>query len=419
VHDVGKNLVDIILSNNGFKVVNIGIKAGIQDFIDTAKKYDASAIGMSGLLVNSTNEMRSNLEELEKQNIDMPVMLGGAALTKSFVDDFCRPIYSGDIFYARDAFDGVIAMQRVEAGGILDTNMAADLILYDNIEKKEKIVFDDALHKIELLQHNHNFTPPFYGIRNMSKDFNPSLAFKWLNHRVLFRQRWGYKKGKQDKDKFLRYENEVVQKIYEDLKDEFLEKNIFDPIILYGYFPCKSSDTKLNIYDEEKKNIIASFEFPRQGVSPHRCLSDYFHSYDSDQFDVVAFTFASSGLNITDFEKKIYDDGEFARYYQVHGLGVELAEACAEIAHKQIRLDLNIADDEKPTLNDVRMKNYQGCRYSPGYASCPDLSYNRTIFDLLKPEDFGIELSETFQIHPEQSTVAIIVPNREAKYFTV
>ena len=416
VHDVGKNLVDIILSNNGFKVINIGIKVSIDDFIEAAKEHNASAIGMSGLLVKSTNEMKANLEELQKQNIEIPILIGGAALTKPFVDDFCRPIYTGDIFYCRDAFDGVLAMQRVEAGGELETAMAADLIVGENVEKKEKVIFDNEIHTPILLENNHNYTAPFYKRRDMSKDFDPELAFEWINHRVLFRQRWGYKKGTQDKEKFLKYEQEVVQEIYNDLKDEFLEKKIFDPIVLYSYFYCKSEDTKLHIYDNEKQNIIKTFDFPRQGVSPHRCLSDYF---SSEEFDTVAFSFASSGLKITNFEKEIYDEGSFTRYYQVHGLGVELAEACAEMVHKQVRLDLNIVDKEKPTLSDVRMKQYQGCRYSPGYAACPELSMNRDIFDLLKPEDFGIELSETFQIHPEQSTVAIIVPNKEAKYFNI
>ena len=425
VHDVGKNLVDIILSNNGFKVINIGIKVGIQDFIDAAKEHKANAIGMSGLLVKSTNEMKSNLEELQAQGLNIPVMLGGAALTKDFVDNFCRPNYDGHIFYARDAFDGVISMQRIEAhveaiakgqDSVLDTNMAADLIKYDNVQKEEKIEFNSDIHTPELLENNHNFTAPFLGRRDMSKEFDPALAFEWINHRVLFRQRWGYKKGKQDSTKFLKHEEEVVKPLYEDLKEEFLVKKVFDPIVLYSYFPCKANDTKLEIYDEEKQNIIATFDFPRQGKFPHRCLADYFKS---DSFDVVGFTFASSGLNITDFEKEIYDKGEFGRYYQVHGLGVELAEACAELVHKQIRLDLNIVDNEKPTLKDVQMKQYQGCRYSPGYASCPDLAMNRTIFDLLKPEDFGIELSETYQIHPEQSTVAIVIPNSEAKYFNI
>jgi len=416
VHDVGKNLVDIILSNNGFKVINIGIKVSIEDFIETAKEHNASAIGMSGLLVKSTNEMKANLEELEKQKINIPILIGGAALTKAFVNDFCRPIYKGPIFYCRDAFDGVIAMQRVENGGELETAMAADLIGNDEVVKKEKVVFDKNIHTPKLLNNEHNYTAPFYKRRDMSKDFDPALAFEWINHRVLFRQRWGYKRGNQDSKKFLEYEKTVVQDIYDDLKDEFLDNKIFDPIVLYSYFYCKSDDTKLHIYNNDKTTIIKTFDFPRQGSSPHRCLSDYFRS---DIFDTVAFSFVSSGLQITDFEKAIYDEGSFARYYQVHGLGVELAEACAEMVHKQVRLDLNIVDNEKPTLSDVKMKQYQGCRYSPGYAACPDLAMNRDIFDLLKPEEFGIELSETFQIHPEQSTVAIIVPNKEAKYFNV
>ncbi len=421
VHDVGKNLVDIILSNNGFKVINIGIKANIESFIEEAKKHKAHAIGMSGLLVKSTNEMKANLEELQSQNIKVPVILGGAALTKSFVDDFCRPIYDGAIFYARDAFDGVVAMQRIEkqleTGLELDTNMAADLVVVDeSLQKEEKVEFNDDIHTPILLENKHSFTPPFWGRRDMSKDFDPSLAFEWINHRVLFRQRWGYKKGKMTPEEFITHENNVVKPLYENLKDEFLDKGVFDPIVLYGYFPCKANDTKLEIYDNEKENIIATFNFPRQGKSPHRCLADYF---TSDKFDTVGFTFVSSGLNITDYEKDIYDKGEFAKYYNVHGLGVELAEALAEVVHKQIRLDLNIANNEKPTLKDVVMKGYQGCRYSPGYAACPDLAMNRTIFDLLKPEEFGVELSETYQIHPEQSTVAIVVPNKEAKYFNI
>ncbi len=421
VHDVGKNLVDIILSNNGFKVINIGIKANIESFIEEAKKHKAHAIGMSGLLVKSTNEMKANLEELQNQNIELPVILGGAALTKSFVDDFCRPIYDGAIFYARDAFDGVVAMQRIEkkleTGQELDTNMAADLIVVDeSIQKEEKVEFNDDIHTPILLENKHNFTPPFWGRRDMSKDFDPSLAFEWINHRVLFRQRWGYKKGKMTPEEFITHENDVVKPLYENLKDEFFAKGVFDPIVLYGYFPCKANDTRLDIYDNEKENIIATFDFPRQGKSPHRCLADYF---TSDKFDTVGFTFVSSGLKITDYEKGIYDKGEFAKYYNVHGLGVELAEALAEVVHKQIRLDLNIANSEKPTLKDVVMKGYQGCRYSPGYAACPDLAMNRTIFDLLKPEEFGVELSETYQIHPEQSTVAIVVPNKEAKYFNI
>jgi 5-methyltetrahydrofolate--homocysteine methyltransferase len=417
VHDVGKNLVDIILSNNGFKVVNIGIKAGIEEFITAAKEHNADAIGMSGLLVKSTNEMKSNLEILEAKNLDIPVMLGGAALTKAFVDDFCRPVYRGPIFYARDAFDGVVAMQRIEKGGEINTAMAADLVQSNEDTSNEiKIEFNPDIHVPTLLELNHNFNPPFWGIRDMSNDFHKELAFEWINHRVLFRQRWGYKKGKLEPKEFQKHEEEIVKPLYENLKDEFLDKSIFEPIALYGYFPCKANDSTLEIYDQNKEKIITTFNFPRQGKAPHRSITDYFKT---NEFDVVGFSFASSGLKITDYEKNFYDRGEFNKYYQIHGLGVELAEAVAEIIHKQIRMDLNICENEKPILSDIRMKNYQGCRYSPGYSSCPDLAQNRTIFDLLKPESYGIELSETFQIHPEQSTVAIIVPNKEAKYFNI
>ncbi len=441
VHDVGKNLVDIILSNNGFKVVNIGIKVTIDDFIKNAKESDAIAIGMSGLLVKSTNEMKSNMTRLKEEGISLPVLLGGAALTKPFVDDFCRPIYDGPIFYCRDAFDGVLAMQRLEVCNgdytNLDTNMPADLIVIDESLKEEKVVFNSDIHTPKLLNNHKDYNPPFLGrkvlvapdeylnkIENNAVNskiqcnthFNKELPFSWINHRVLFRQRWGYKRGKMNIQEFKKQEETLVKPLYERLKEEFLDKNIFDPIALYGYFYCKADDTKLYIYDETKTKILTTFDFPRQGKSPHRCLADFFKS---DDFDVVAFTLASAGHKITSYERALYDEGKFTEYYAVHGLGVELAEATAEILHKQIRLDLNIASKEKPTINDVQMKQYQGCRYSPGYAACPDLSQNRQIFDLLKPEDFDITLSETYQIDPEQSTVAIIVPNKKANYFNI
>ena len=440
VHDVGKNLVDIILSNNGFKVVNIGIKVQIDDFIQAAKEHNATAIGMSGLLVKSTNEMKSNMLALEDAGLNIPVLIGGAALTKAFVDDFCRPIYDGAIFYCRDAFDGVIAMQRLEEAdgdySSLDEKLPADLIVIDESLKEEKEIFDKDLHTPEYLNNHQDYHPPFMGIKILTapqryiktqnnavnskiqcnSSFNPELAFKWINHRILFRQRWGYHRKKMSVEEFKKQEENLVQPLYDRLKEQFLNENIFDPIALYGYFYCKSEDTKLHIYDEEKKYILTTFDFPRQGKVPHRCLADYF---SSSKFDIVGFTLASAGHNITPFERELYDEGKFSEYYSVHGLGVELAEATAEILHKQIRLDLGIATKEKPTLNDVQMKQYEGCRYSPGYAACPDLSQNRQIFDLLKPENFDITLSETFQIDPEQSTVAIIVPNKKAKYFNV
>ncbi|KLE07215.1 methionine synthase [Aliarcobacter butzleri] len=433
VHDVGKNLVDIILSNNGFKVVNVGIKADLGQFVEELNKHNAHAIGMSGLLVKSTAVMKENLEELQKLGIKVPVLLGGAALTKNFVDEYCRTIYDGPIFYCRDAFDGVVSMQRIEKGDENNTALAADLIeridTSDRVEKEEIEI--PPYEEISMPERGKFVFPPIWDrVTKKGEKLNKELIFKWINHRVLFRQRWGYKRGKQTPEAFMKYERDVVEPTYEALKAELVDKDIFDPIAIYAYYPCISFDNKLYIFDkkylfnslEESKNIpplseaIKVLEFPRQKRKPFRCIPDFFAN---DRLDVVAFTLASAGLKITDYERSLYDNGEFTKYYQVHGLGVELAEALAEVLHKQIRLDLDIVPNEGHTLNDVQMKQYVGCRYSPGYAACPDLAMNRDIFDLLNPEEFGIELSETFQMHPEQTTCAIVVTNPEANYYNV
>ncbi|WP_151944275.1 methionine synthase [Aliarcobacter butzleri] len=433
VHDVGKNLVDIILSNNGFKVVNVGIKADLGQFVEELNKHNAHAIGMSGLLVKSTAVMKENLEELQKLGIKVPVLLGGAALTKNFVDEYCRTIYDGPIFYCRDAFDGVVSMQRIEKGDENNTALAADLIeridTSDRVEKEEIEI--PPYEEISMPERGKFVFPPIWDrVTKRGEKLNKELIFKWINHRVLFRQRWGYKRGKQTPEAFMKYERDIVEPTYEALKAELVDKDIFDPIAIYAYYPCISHDNKLYIFDkkhlfnslEESKNIpplseaIKVLEFPRQKRKPFRCIPDFFAN---DRLDVVAFTLASAGLKITDYERSLYDNGEFTKYYQVHGLGVELAEALAEVLHKQIRLDLDIVPNEGHTLNDVQMKQYVGCRYSPGYAACPDLAMNRDIFDLLNPEEFGIELSETFQMHPEQTTCAIVVTNPEANYYNV
>lgn len=432
VHDVGKNLVDIILSNNGFKVVNVGIKADLSQFVDKLNAHNGSAIGMSGLLVKSTAVMKENLEELQRLGIKVPVLLGGAALTKSFVDEYCRPFYDGPIFYCRDAFDGVISMQRIEKGDENNTALAADLIKIidtsDRIEKEEVEI--PPYEEISMPKRDFVCPPYWNRIAKVGDELDKELIFKWINHRVLFRQRWGYKRGKQTPEVFLNYEKNVVEPTYEALKEELIKKQIFEPIAIYEYFPCVSHDNKLYIFDkkylfnnfEESKNVpplseaIKVFEFPRQRRKPFRCIADFFAN---DRLDVVTLTLASAGLKITDYERSIYEKGEFTKYYQVHGLGVELAEALAEVLHKQIRLDLDIVPKEGHKLSDVQMKQYVGCRYSPGYAACPDLAMNRDIFDLLNPEKYGIELSETFQMHPEQTTCAIVVTNKEANYYNV
>ncbi len=433
VHDVGKNLVDIILSNNGFKVRNLGIKVELEEFIQAMREGHISAFGMSGLLVKSTQVMKENLETMQKEGIKIPVLLGGAALTRSFIDDFCRPIYDGPIFYCKDAFDGVTAMSRIEDGNF-DTNLHPDS---PNVEKKPKEeVVIPPFEELKMPSRDVKVpTPPFWGRREIKlTQSQVEMAFEWINKRLLFKSRWGYSSKGMSKEAYEKQLREVVEVAYEKLKARFLDEGLFEPTIIYGYWPCRSDDNTLLVFDESEGynsdaevnreplehvmgRAIKEFTFPRQSKAPHRALSDFFHP---DRHDCVAFTCVSAGAKLSEIEREIYARGDYTEYYQFHGLGVELAEALAEIAHKQIRLDLGIAsEDEGNTLADVRMNRYQGSRYSFGYAACPDLELNRPLFDLLKPEEFGIELSETYQIHPEQSTSALVVYHPNATYYSL
>jgi len=441
VHDVGKNLVDIILSNNGYKVVNVGIKTELQEYLDVVERQSIQAIGMSGLLVKSTAVMKDNLEAMAEMGMTIPVLLGGAALTRSFVDDFCRPIYKGPIFYCRDAFDGVIAMSRIEKyneeieKGIeaeLDTRMAGDMKEREKKVKKKVVI--PPFDQIKLPEPQPVPTPPFWGRRVLQKeDLDLDMVFSWVNQRTVIKFHWGYKSKGMTKEEYQKLLDKTVYPAYERLKKEFVDKGLFEPTIIYGYYPVRSNDQELLVFDESegwnvdanankapfdevKNKAVGKFSFPRQGRKPHRALSDFFHH---DRHDILPMTCVSAGSKFAAYEKELYDAGKYLEYNMVHGFSVELAEALAEVAHKQIRLDLNIADNEGSSLRDVRMNRYQGARYSFGYPACPDLEQSRLIFDLLKPEEFGIELSETFQIHPEQSTTALVVHHRKATYYAV
>lgn len=430
VHDVGKNLVDIILSNNGFKVVNIGIKADLEEFLKALKEHQADAIGMSGLLVKSTAVMKENLETMKNLGLNVPVILGGAALTDRFVEEFCRPNYDGPVFYCKDAFEGIEAMSRIEAGNF-DTSFKRVALDEELVEQKEKErVPMPPYEKIKMPSLVDIPTPPFWGRRELKVDVS-EIAYTWINHKMLFSRAWGYSGKGMSKEEKQKQLDEVLWPLYERLKNDVAKKALFEPTILYGYYPCRRDKNRLYILDEsrgyfseeqvnreplEQKDIRYTFDFPRQAKKPHRCLSDYF---SETRDDVVAFTCVSVGSRFSEYEKELYDKGNFKEYHLIHGLGIELAEALAEIVHKQIRLDLGIATNEKHALKDVQMRAYHGCRYSFGYPACPELSDTKVIFDLLRPEEFGIELGETYQIHPEQSTTAMVVHHKEAMYFNV
>lgn len=430
VHDVGKNLVDIILSNNGFKVINIGIKADLQDFLSAMKEHDANAIGMSGLLVKSTAVMKENLEAMRSMGIDIPVILGGAALNDKFVEEFCRVNYDGPVFYCKDAFEGIEAMSRIEAGDF-NTDFGRPIIDEEIVQIKEKKRKAIPYEDVKMPSRDEKVpTPPFWGRKKLEVDVR-DIAYEWINHKILFKRAWGYTgKGMSKEEKEKQYDD-VLWPLYERLKRDIEKMDLFEPTIVYGYYPCRSDKNKLHILDEKRgyhsddevnkeplhvKDITHTFDFPRQERSSYRCLSDYIRN---DRDDVVAFTCVSAGSKFSEYEKKLYAEGNFKEYHLIHGLSIELAEALAEVVHKQIRLDLNIAEKEKHALKDVQMRAYAGCRYSFGYPACPELSDTKVIFELLKPEEYGIELSETFQIHPEQSTTAIVMHHREAMYFNV
>jgi 5-methyltetrahydrofolate--homocysteine methyltransferase len=418
VHDVGKNLTDIILSNNGYNVINIGIKAEIDDFIKAYVEHNADAIGMSGLLVKSTAIMKENLEELQRQGIDAPVLLGGAALNENFVEEFCRSAYNGAVFYCKDAFEGLKVMRMIEKKELEKPFL--------KVEKKvEKVLGKIDKSDIVLPNTNKVLYPPFWGRRVFDIDID--LTYNWINQKTLFGARWGYGAKNLSSEDKKRQEREVLKPLFGEIKNLIKKENLFEPAAIYGYYPAVSEDTKLYILDEKsdlsrsvdelKKEAVLVFDFPRQNKSPYRSISDFFRS---DAVDTVAFTIVSAGKKFGEYGQKLYGKGKFKEYYHLRGVSVELAEALAEILHKQIRIELGIAKEEGESLNDVNFKKYQGCRYSFGYPACPDLSYNRHIFALLRPDEFGVTLDETtWQMHPEESTTALVSYHNEAKYFTI
>ncbi|MCL9819397.1 methionine synthase [Helicobacter colisuis] len=419
VHDVGKNLVDIILSNNGFNVINIGIKAELEKFLEVIKKEKVDCIGMSGLLVKSTLIMKENLEELKKLGITIPIMLGGAALNRNFVDEYCRPNYDGIIFYCKDAFDSVAAMQIIQSGDFSDITLPSqkgkseDSRLEQRMAKKlEKLeeVKQEIFYPMEceLTFSYQSYNPPFFG-RKALKLSNDEIQniFEFIDKDLLFKHRWGYSKLK--KEEYLKLKEKELEPLFQSLKNEFIEKNIFAPVVLYGYY-----HTRTRIPDDKRKGLILelsdradfsnaeSFLFPRSTKKPYLCLGDYFNK----EGDICALHLVSSGLNLAPFEEKLYKDNQYHKYYLTHALGVELAEALADFVHQRVRCELGLGEKE-------------GERYSFGYPACPDLALNKGLFNLLKPQEFGIILSETYQMSPEATTSALIVPHKEAKYFAI
>lgn len=419
VHDIGKNLVDIILSNNGYNVHNIGIKQTINTIIDEAEKENVDVIGMSGLLVKSTVIMKENLEELAIRGLAerWPVILGGAALTRAFVEQDLAEAYPGTVRYAKDAFEGLELMDRVMAVKRGEPGAA----LPELRKRRTKLVRpDEAASEIDTTRSdiradNAIPTPPFWGSR-VIKGIPLNDYVNMLDERALFVGQWGLKGGKS----FAEMAEQEGRPRLRQLLNDIQVNNWIEAAVVYGYYPCFSDGNDLVILDPEtpqERNEISRLTFPRQRRDRRLCLSDFFASKESGRIDVVAFHVVTMGEAVSRATAQLFAQNNFREYLELHGLSVQLTEALAEYWHARIRAEQGFGMEDSSELDSILDQGYRGSRYSFGYPACPDLSQQTQLCELLKPERIGVKLSEEFQLHPEQSTSAIIVHHPEAKYF--
>jgi 5-methyltetrahydrofolate--homocysteine methyltransferase len=422
VHDIGKNLVDIILSNNGYRVVNIGIKQPINNILDEARKANCQVIGMSGLLVKSTLIMKENLLEMNGRGLSgFPVILGGAALTRGYVEQDLRSLYDGRVYYAQDAFEGLALMEKI---GLEETVLPTETVEEGDVPERvtshrtdvldpELYVFGGVASDIEPVEPP---ALPFYGARRQTK-FDIFELYKYVNPVALFRGQWQFRRpdGLSNPEFAARLEDQA-QPIFTRLQRELA--NVLQPKVKWGYFPCAGEGNDLIIYHEDQATERMRFSFPRQRDGRRLCLADYFQRPGAVK-DTVGFHVVTVGSEVSKLEKELFQKGDFQDYLFVHGMGVETAEALAEYWHRQIRMELGIADQEPDEMRLLFSAKYHGSRYSFGYPACPNLEDQAKLMELLRPEDIGIELSEEFMLVPEQSTSAIIVHHPGAKYFNI
>ena len=419
VHDIGKNLVDIILSNNGYTTVNIGIKQTINQIIDAATESDVDVIGMSGLLVKSTVIMRENLEEISSRGLaeKWPVILGGAALTRSFVEQDLAGEFDGEVRYAKDAFEGLrlmdamMGLKRGVAGASLPPLKERKT---PNTRLNREVNLDTV--RSDVSQTNQLPTPPFYGSK-VVKGIQLASYLEMLDERALFVGQWGLQ-GKRGEYEAM-VENEGRPRL-RSLLNEVQSQGWLNAAVVYGYFPCYSEGNDLVVLHHEgphEGSERVRFSFPRQSRDRRLCLSDFFRSKSSGEIDTVAFHIVTMGQSVSEASAKLFADNHYREYLELHGLSVQLTEALAEAWHGRIREELGFNREDSHDLSEILDQGYRGSRYSFGYPACPDLEQQRQLCELLSPERIGVDLSEEFQLHPEQSTSAIIVHHPEAKYF--
>ncbi|TGB07758.1 methionine synthase [Streptomyces sp. MZ04] len=423
VHDIGKNLVDIILSNNGYNVVNLGIKQPVAAILDAAEEHRADVIGMSGLLVKSTVIMKENLEELNQRKMaaDFPVILGGAALTRAYVEQDLHEIYEGEVRYARDAFEGLrlmdalIAVKRGVPGATLPE------LKQRRVQSKASAAVlevneDEGPARSDVAVDNPIPEPPFWGTR-VVKGIQLKEYASWLDEGALFKGQWGLKQARTGDGPT--YEELVETEGRPRLRgwlDELHTKNMLEAAVVHGYFPCVSKGDDLILLNDDGSERTR-FSFPRQRRGRRLCLADFFRPEESGEVDVVGLQVVTVGSKIGEATAKLFAADSYRDYLELHGLSVQLAEALAEYWHARVRAELGFGGEDPANVEDMFDLKYRGARFSLGYGACPDLEDRAKIAELLEPERIGVQLSEEFQLHPEQSTDAIVIHHPEAKYF--
>ncbi|MFF3342215.1 methionine synthase [Streptomyces flavidovirens] len=423
VHDIGKNLVDIILSNNGYTVVNLGIKQPVSAILEAAEEHKADVIGMSGLLVKSTVIMKENLQELNQRKMaaDFPVILGGAALTRAYVEQDLHEIYEGEVRYARDAFEGLrlmdalIGVKRGVPGAKLPElkqrrvpKNATTAVL--EVEEPEGSVRSDVAVDNRIPE------PPFWGTR-VVKGIGLKEYASWLDEGALFKGQWGLKQARTGDGPT--YEELVETEGRPRLRgwlEQLHTRNLLEAAVVYGYFPCHSKGDDLILLNEDGSERTR-FTFPRQRRGRRLCLADFFRPEESGETDVVGLQVVTVGSKIGEATAELFESNSYRDYLELHGLSVQLAEALAEYWHARVRSELGFGAEDPAAVEDMFALKYRGARFSLGYGACPDLEDRAKIAELLQPERIGVHLSEEFQLHPEQSTDAIVIHHPEAKYF--
>jgi 5-methyltetrahydrofolate--homocysteine methyltransferase len=447
VHDIGKNLVDIILTNNGYNVVNIGIKQTINDIIAAAEEHEADVIGMSGLLVKSTVVMKENLEEIASRGLasKWPIILGGAALTRAFVEEDLAGSFDGVVRYAKDAFEGLDLMEPLVAiSRGADPDSVGLPPLKKRIYPKSSLVVtepENMPERSDVARDNPIPAPPFWGTR-IVKGFPLSDYAAFLDERATFMGQWGLKPGRgkdgSSYEELLESEGKPRLRYW---MDRLLSEKIMDPAVVYGYFPVVSEGDDVIVlhHGTDDSGALGTsgllapdggsggeigterlrFTFPRQRRDRHLCLADFVKPHDSGQVDVMAFQLVTAGASIDSFAQKLFAGDSYRDYLELNGLAMQLTEALAEYWHSQVRAEWGFGDEDPTELSEILGVKYRGARFSLGYPACPDMEDRKKVVELLKPERIGVELSEELQLHPEQSTDAFVFHHPEAKYFSV